>query len=180
MKKILSIVMLLMLSVALHAQHNVTKFLGIPVDGTKAAIIQKLKSKGFVYHSTLGHLEGEFNGEKVNIIIGTNNNKVWRIIVVDQTMRDEAQIKTRYNTLCRQFKDNSKYVSLDAEELSESENILHQMVVNNKRYQAAYAQLPIDDADNRVVWFTISQQYGRFQIAIYYENGYNQANGDDL
>ena len=49
MKKLLSLFVMLMLSIALHAQHNVTKFLGIPVDGTKASMIQKLKNKGFTY-----------------------------------------------------------------------------------------------------------------------------------
>lgn len=35
-------------AVALYAQDRVvTRFLGIPVDGTKAEMIQKLKAKGF-------------------------------------------------------------------------------------------------------------------------------------
>ena len=41
MKKILSVAFLLMLSVALYAQKEVTKFLGIPVDGSKSSMIQK-------------------------------------------------------------------------------------------------------------------------------------------
>ena len=47
MKKILSVLMLLLLSISIYAQQNVTKFLGIPVDGSKTAMIQKLKEKGF-------------------------------------------------------------------------------------------------------------------------------------
>lgn len=47
MKKFLSVVLMLTLSVAMYAQKDVTKFLGIPVDGTKSAMIQKLKAKGF-------------------------------------------------------------------------------------------------------------------------------------
>ena len=31
------------------AQNDVTKFLGIPVDGTKTAMIQQLKEKGYTY-----------------------------------------------------------------------------------------------------------------------------------
>ena len=46
---------------------------------------------------------------------------------------DEGQIKIRYNTLCRQFANNQKYVPLDAEELSERENISYEMTVNKKR-----------------------------------------------
>lgn len=45
MKKILSVLMLLLLSISIYAQQNVTKFLGIPVDGSKAAMIQNSRQK---------------------------------------------------------------------------------------------------------------------------------------
>ena len=61
MKKILSVLMLLLLSISIYAQQNVTKFLGIPVDGSKAAMIQKLKAKGFTYNTIADCLEGVFN-----------------------------------------------------------------------------------------------------------------------
>ena len=51
MKKILSVMMLLLLSISIYAQQNVTKFLGVPVDGSKAAMIQKLKEKGFTQYN---------------------------------------------------------------------------------------------------------------------------------
>ena len=64
MKKILSVLMLLLLSISIYAQQNVTKFLGIPVDGSKAAMIQKLKAKGFTYDALSGNLEGIFSNDK--------------------------------------------------------------------------------------------------------------------
>lgn len=70
MKKILSVLLLLLLSISIYAQQNVTKFLGIPVDGSKAAMIQKLKEKGFTYNTLTGDLEGTFNGEKVYVLRG--------------------------------------------------------------------------------------------------------------
>ena len=93
MKKLLSLFVMLMLSIALHAQHNVTKFLGIPVDGTKASMSQKLKNKGFTYDVKANSLSGEFNGGKVSITIVTYKNKVWRLLVVNEQLYDEAQIK---------------------------------------------------------------------------------------
>ena len=33
---------------------------------------------------------------------------------------------------------------------------------------------------NRTVWFTIQKEYGKYYIVMYYENGYNEANGNDL
>jgi hypothetical protein len=184
MKKILSVAFLLMLSVALHAQKEVTKFLGIPVDGSKSSMIQKLKNKGFVYYPSADYLEGEFNGQQVNVYVVTNKNKVCRIMVCDKNNCDEGQIKIikiRYNKLCRQFANNQKYVPLDAEELSEGENISYERTVHNKQYQATYAQLPADDdLTKRLVWFTILERYGKYCIAIFYDNEFNRAHGEDL
>lgn len=181
MKKILSVAFLLMLSVALHAQKEVTKFLGIPVDGSKSSMIQKLKNKGFVYDPSADYLKGEFNGQQVDVYVVTNNNRVYRIMACDKHGCDEGQIKIRYNTLCRQFANNQKYVPLDAEELSESEDISYEMSVNNKQYQVAYAQLPADDdLRNRLVWFTITKFYGEYYITMYYDNEFNRAHGEDL
>ena len=163
----------------------VTKFLGIPVDGTKNDMIQKLKNKGFKYDSTYDVLEGEFNGMDVSILIATNNNKVYRICVIDNHKCDEGQIKIRFNTLCQQFENNSKYISISDFTLSDKEDISYEMSVHHKVYQASYYQFysetdTDEEIENRLVWFTIYEQYGQYQIVIYYDNGYNQANGDDL
>ena len=47
MKRILLIAVVLVISISLFAQKDVTKFLGIPIDGFKPEMIQKLKEKGF-------------------------------------------------------------------------------------------------------------------------------------
>ena len=181
MKKILSVLMLLLLSISIYAQQDVTKFLGIPVDGSKTAMIQKLKAKGFTYNTTTGFLEGVFNGEKVYILIQTNKNKVWRIVVCDKTGRDEGQIKIRYNKLFQQFEDNSKYtISETSHMLSDSENISYEISVNNKQYAAVFYQLPYEGAQNRIVWFTITKDFSEYYIAIYYENDKNASHGEDL
>lgn len=107
MNKLMSIVMLLAVTAALHAQKSVTQFLGIPVDGTKSEMIRKLKAKGFessCYDKEV--LEGEFNGQDVNVFVVTNNNKVYRIMLADKNNIDEANIKIRFNNLCDQFRNN--------------------------------------------------------------------------
>ena len=181
MKKILSVAFLLMLSVALYAQKEVTKFLGIPVDGSKSSMIQKLKNKGFVYYPSADYLEGEFNGQQVKVYVVTNNNRVYRIMVYDKHGCDEGQIKIRYNTLCRQFANNQKYVPISAEELSDREDISYEMTVHKKKYQATYVQLPADDdLSKRLVWFTISKFNGEYYITMYYDNEFNRAQGEDL
>ena len=143
MKKLI-IFPLLFVAVFASAQIEVTKFLGIPVDGNKQQMIQKIKEKGYLYSSTYDRLEGEFNGRDVFIYVVTNNNKVFRIIVEDAVYSSEGDIKIRFNTLLRQFENNNqKYFSMSTEdgELSESEDISYEMTVNNKRYEAAFIQI---------------------------------------
>ena len=181
MKKILSVLLLLLLSISIYAQQDVTKFLGIPVDGSKAAMIQKLKEKGFTYNTTTDFLEGVFNGEEVYIHIQTNKNKVWRIAVGDKTGRDEGQIKIRYNKLFQQFEDNSKYtISKTSHKLSDSEDISYEISVHKKQYASAFYQLPYEGAQDRKVWFTIAKEYGEYYIMIFYENENNASHGEDL
>lgn len=181
MKKIFSVLLLLLLSISIYAQQNVTKFLGIPVDGSKAAMIQKLKEKGFTYNTTTDFLEGVFNGEEVSIRIQTNKNKVRRIVVCDKTGRDEGQIKIRYNNLFQQFENNSKYtISKTSHKLSDSEDISYEISVNKKQYAAVFFQLPYEGAQDRIVWFTITKDYGEYYIDIYYENDRNASHGEDL
>lgn len=181
MKKLLSFFVMLMLSTALHAQHNVTKFLGIPVDGTKASMIQKLKNKGFTYDVRNDVLLGEFNGGEVNISIVTYKNKVWRLAVVKDQLYDKAQIKRQYNYLCNQFSNNAKYTSLESNEIPENEDISYQMSVKNKVYQSAYCQLPKDEElTKRLVWFTIYENHSKYNICIYYDNEYNHDTTDEL
>lgn len=192
MKKIILIIAAIITSATLNAQDkDVTKFLGIPVDGTKAAMIQKLKAKGFKrisYDSDV--MEGEFNGEDVYISVVTNNNKVYRVMVADKNKRNESDIKIRFNFLCRQFQNNKRYTQiLPYQTLSEEEDISYGILIHNKRYEAVFYQNSyLGDEEktsypnyNKSVWFMINKDsYGKYQILMYYDNEYNRANGEDL
>lgn len=144
MKKILSLVCAFILSITAFAQTDVTKFLGIPVDGSKTAMIEKLKAKGFTHERVSGEdvLTGEFNGRKSRIYVVTNNNKVCRIMVCDVNTMDEGDIRIRFNTLCEQFKRNPKYVSFSDQSIPKNEDISYEMSVNAKRYDAYFVQVP--------------------------------------
>ena len=177
--------LLLLASVSAFAQKEVTKFLGIPVDGYKSEMIQKLKAKGYKYNSTTDCLEGEFNGKEVQISVVTNNNKVYRIAVFDKNYSNETDIKIRFNTLCSQFENNSKYIGSREQKISDNDDISYEISVENKRYEAAFYQAYDDDDNfedvlNRSVWFMIGDSYGRYRILMFYDNCYNQANGEDL
>lgn len=142
MKKLLLLLMTL-LPLTACAQRDVTKFLGIPVDGPKNAMIQKLKAKGFTYNQSRDILTGQFNDYDVELSIVTNNNKVSRILVADRIDVNEASIKIRFNKLCRQFEKNSKYLSMDDQTISEDDDISYNIRVKNKRYEAVFYQKPL-------------------------------------
>lgn len=131
-------------AVAMYAQKDVTTFLGIPIDGYKSEMRQKLIAKGFVPKKVRNneYLEGEFNGTDVHIYIGTNNNKVYRIMLCDANTQSEAGIKIRFNKLVSQFKNNKRYTALEDYTLSESEDISYEMTVHNKNYDALFYQIP--------------------------------------
>lgn len=145
MKKIILMMIAMTISFASFAQNkDVTKFLGIPVDGTKTEMKQKLIAKGFVPKKMgdLEWLEGEFNGTDVRVRIFTNKNKVYRILLADKNSVDEAQIKIRFNNLVSQFENNKRYIPLDKYTLSDEENISYGMTVNKKNYDALFCQVP--------------------------------------
>lgn len=146
LKNVVWLFMLLITSVASYAQKDVTQFLDIPVDGYKAEMIKKLKSKGFTSNQNKEDiLDGEFNGTDVNIFLGTNNNKVWRIAVSDVNPTDETNIKIRFNNLIQQFKNNSRYSEQSDSTLAKytipyDEDISYEITVNKKRYEAVFYQ----------------------------------------
>ena len=149
MKRVLlSTLMLFLMSMIAFGQQEVTKFLGIPVDGSRFKMIRQLKKKGFkrdLYSPKV--LVGEFNGMDVNVYIVTTKKKVSRIMVCDDHHIDEVYIKNRFNILCTQFEKNSQYLSVASSSLDyiipNNEDISHEMSVNNKRYEAVYYQLPM-------------------------------------
>jgi len=144
MKRIFLFYIMAIMAISMSAQNDVTTFLGIPVDGFKSEMKQKLVSKGFVPKKvgTNEFLEGEFNGTDVHVYIATNNNKVYRIMLCDANTQNEANIKIRFNKLVSQFENNKRYTSLDKYTLSDEEDISYEMTVHNKDYEAAFYQVP--------------------------------------
>ena len=196
MKKTMSILFLLMLSISVCAQQ---KDVTVSLESLSMA-----------------------NGVDVNVHVVTNNNKVYRIFVADAVSQSVGDIVIRFNNLCRQFENNGKYAYYDDYTISDDEDVRYEMTVNDKRYEAVYYQIPSDTAtllngirtsvmkdytdeqiseftdeqknkiqeeyfellsealSKRPVWFMIGESYGEYIILMYYDNGYNRANGEDL
>ena len=197
MRKFLTLLAMIAISASVFAQKEVTKFMGIPVDGSPTEMIKKLKAKGFTTDEDFMQaikqglvdwdgpemLIGRFNGTKVRVPLHVEQNKVWRIYLSDKDSRDETQIKIRFNTLVRQFEGNGKYVPyVDEQTIADDEDISYQMTVNNKQYDAAFVQKGEDGTvdEKRMVWFTIGEGFDGYCIWMYYDNEYNEADGSDL
>lgn len=161
MRNIFLILTLVLLGIG-NAQKDVTQFLDIPIDGYKPEMIKKIKSRGFtIDKQTEDVLNGEFNGTQVYISIQTNNNKVWRIAVMDENTKDETSIKIRFNKLIRQFSNNNRYIEYEDSTLvgytiPKDEDISYEMLVNNKRYEATFYQksVKLDSLFEEVKKFT--------------------------
>lgn len=168
------------IGLAFSQQKDTTQFLGIPIDGSKTEMIKKLKSKGFT--SSQGDkdiLEGEFNGNDIFLNVVTNNNKVWRIGLVDANFMGETDVKIRFNNLVGHFMNNERYTSeSDATNfiIPDDEDIGYEIAVNDKRYQAQFYQMN----PNKQVWFMIKDDYGKYGILMFYENLHNEADGSSL
>lgn len=144
MKYISLFILFLLVSISAFGQNDVTKFLGIPVDGPKSEMVKALKSKGFKQNS-IGdneYFSGRFNGMDVQIYISLESGKVSRLMVCDENTMGEGDIKIRFNKLCQQFKDNGKYLYIDDFTISNDEDISYEMALHNKRYEAIFYQLP--------------------------------------
>ena len=119
-------------------------FLGIPVDGSKEQMYNRLKEKGFTGYSWEKYMEGIFNGEKVRVYIGTNHGIVDRIRVVYPS-NDDRITKVKYNTLLSRFGRNSKYTELRENQIiPDKEGVAYEIVFEKKIYDAVYYVLRSD------------------------------------
>ncbi len=147
---IILIALVLALANISFAQNDVTKFMGIPVDGSKKEMIKQLQSKGFkLVNKKLGVLKGEFNGYDSEIYIKTNRNKVNGIYVCDRySSTNEKNIISRFNRIVKQFCENENYkipfgCTIEDFLIPDSENQLwYNIKYNDKVYSAYFIQCP--------------------------------------
>ena len=150
MKRLLTtLVVALMSFVAMAQDDNTIKFLGIPVDGTKFEMEQRLRTeKGFYYENSFyreaGILSGNFNGYRVKVSVSDYNGLVKRVAVFYPDA-SESQVKIQYNNLFNQLRNNEKYLYNLIEssgELSEEEDISYEMSIHDKQYQNVFVYPP--------------------------------------
>ena len=147
MRKLTIIILLAALSLTAFAQDSsegMLKFLGIPIDGPKTQLVEKIKAKGFRYNSYKDCLTGQFNGRDVDVYVVDNHNKAYRVFVAFP-YTTEYDIRSDFNHLLAQFLRNDKYVPVDDYKMiDQKEDISYEMLVNNRRYSASFAFISPD------------------------------------
>lgn len=176
---------MLLVSVPSFAQDCVTKFMGIPVDGTKKEMFSALEKKGFKKVDG-DMLVGEFNGKESLISIETYKGKVSSIVVsydANSGLLDESMARMTFNTLFLNFSNNPKYVYYLGKMILDGEDVELEMLINKKTYNACFFQVGDcpDEFTKRLVIFLMRRiSYNQFTIAIGYCNSNNTAKGEDL
>ena len=179
------------------SRSDITLFKGIPIDGTKEQMVNVLRKQGFrdtketlrylrtgFYGLESGELlSGEFNGMQVIVSVIENKGKVCGIGVIEDLKRNEAQIKRAFNDLVEQFNNHKNY-SPDKEnqKISASEEIRYGLSIYNKEYRAIFYQKGLDGetSEKRKVIVSLCGDGSDFRLLMYYENGFNAADGSDL
>lgn len=147
MRKLIATTLLTILCLTSFAQNSnegTIKFLGIPIDGPKAKLVEKIKEKGF-YKKTYGEaLVGQFNGKTVEVYVADNHGTAYRVFV-SFPETNEYNIRSEYNHLLAQFMRNDKYLPMDEfEEIDTKEDISYEMSIHNKKYGAGFAYISPD------------------------------------
>ena len=99
-------------------------------------------------------------------------NKVWGIRKLfksnDLVIMNYIFVRKKSNI----FSISRKYTKQEIEDMPEEE-------VNKELFSLAMSYTK-EAIFNKSVWFMISEMYGKYHIVLYYDNGYNKANGEDL
>lgn len=112
MKKILTVLVALLLSINLHAQSEEHfEFMGIPMTGNSKSFSEKLQEKGFEvvtdndgtpFHSTL---KGLFAGEKSTIMLLDTpiSNTIYTVVVSFEDSSTWASLQSKFNKAVDQY-----------------------------------------------------------------------------
>lgn len=175
------LLLMLLLSVPSFAQDCVTKFMGIPVDGTKEGMISALENKGFMRLNEDGLL-GDFNGERSMVVVRTNKERVCAVVVTPILSIDKSSVSLVFNTLFSQLDNNPKYKWFRGKKISDKEDVDYEMSVHDKLYSAWFFQVDdcFEQVQNKRVSLTVNRVDGGFCVVISYINGGNLSYGEDL
>lgn len=90
----------------------------------------------------------------------------------------EMSVKNkRYEAIFYQKSSSYDSLNLEKDKLLKKEPFTD---MDKERLSEVLTKLFNDISFKKVVWFMINEHYGKYYIAIYYDNEYNRADGEDL
>ena len=145
-------VMFLMITVTAIGKVEITRFLGIPVDGPKDEMVMNLKAKGYTYNSDEDYFTGYYFGHPVYLFIQTNNEKVSRIILYDVIQRNEEEIKYRFNDIYTQFITSDRYERMNKRDksLTADYDLAYEMKFHKYLHKAVFKQVKAVETDEYI------------------------------
>lgn len=142
MKKFYLIFICLLFSTCIFCQERVPEFFGIPIDGTKEEMIQKLVETGKFIKCVSGDkydlmlINEDFIrlGVYPFVKIYTHDSKV-AIIQQDFLNLSAKVAKILFNVFVERFSNDSEFIVLKGDLIPEKEDIFYEMRVNKKEYK---------------------------------------------
>ena len=135
------LIVLILLFAATAPAQEVIDFMGIPIDGTKADVLAKLKEKGFRETDNPNTLEGMLDDIPVEAIVLENTRvNVYGIELRHEMGCDEAEAIERYNSLLLKFRNDPKYNDGFSELIPEGEPIAQRLRSDTNVYTAYFTQ----------------------------------------
>lgn len=180
MKRILTTAIAFLLTLTLSAQSNITTFMGIPVDGTKAAMTAYLLKNG-AKRQGKDLIFNSIDGNPYIIRLMTNKGRVWRVSMVDgKGTKNVEQILGIYEEMIDSYRANeTQYCEyeynkpVDPAHEQYWENFIHQGA-----YYAEFFQVSDPQLYSRRVAFRITDEFGDYRIERLYDNVYNLPEGE--
>ena len=179
MKRLLTIALSVILTASLSAQGNITSFLGIPVNGTKAEVTQRLIEQGAVKVKDGLQISG-IDQMPFLVRIKTHKGKVYSISLVEtKGTKDVKTAVARFNSLIDSYRENTcEYTEYEYNSFvvinDETSTERH---IHEGDYYAEFFQVADPQLYNRKVGFTITDEFGDYRIERIYDNIYNMPEG---
>ena len=111
-----------------------------------------------------GYYPGMMYGHQIEIIMGLSKEELNKLKTKCAFTLEVSE--EEFNNLCR----NACLQKYTQEELDNPTEEMKEYIFNTA----------LSFVLNKQVWFMICESYGEYYIAMYYDNVYNQANGEDL
>lgn len=142
-------------------------FLGIPVDGKRSEMIEKLKDKGFTYDEKTMTLRGKFNGHDSWVVVSDNEEgKVDRIYISQINTMSQGDARIQYNNLVHLYLENGKYYGSEETIIPETEDIRYGISFKNKIYSSVFFFDPFYNSPETKETL-LKECYGRVESMVY-------------